>query len=353
MIKKAAVLAILTLAAVSQGWAYDHRESVERVIPVEGRDAIRVSNLNGLIKIRPGDETTVRVEAVKIVKADDMDEAEELAAEARVRVVEDPDDIEIEVEIPSDYRQGSGLGGLLGFSTRKRIVVELYIEIPSRMAVYLASTSGDIDVEDLEGGGELSSASGDIWLRDCSGRFHVGVASGDVEIDGLEGDLRLSAASGQLNVKDVRGSIEASVASGDFMGSMITGSFKLEGASGDVTVEDCGGRVDVRTASGDIWLRDVVSELTVSTSSGDVSAFTVLSTDVDIEISCSSGDIELRMEEGSSFRLELASVSGSIHCKLPMAVEKVSRHELRGVVGSGDGSVDLVTSSGDIRVYEG
>ena len=59
------------------------------------------------------------------------------------------------------------------------------------------------------------------------------------------------------------------------------------------------------------------------------------------------------MSWGGSYRLEISSVSGAIYTKVPLSVEKVTRHELSGDVGSGKGSVTLSTSSGDIKVYEG
>jgi hypothetical protein len=352
MLRKAVALTLLVLLVSSPAWAYVHRESVEKTIPVEGRGVIRISNPNGLIQLRPGVGANVVLEAKKIAKAKGEDAARVLAEDARVRIVEGPDEIEIKVEIPTRIKHGTSLGELLGFSKRRHVIVEIYVEVPPSMEVILSTASGDVDVEGVLSGGQINTTSGDVWVSDCEGDFTVGVASGDVEIEGIVGELSLSASSGELSVRDISGSVEVSAAGGDFIGKNIGDSFSLDGASGNVTLEGCGGRIEISTASGDVWLKDVTSNISVNTSNGDVTAFAVDGGPVNVEISCSAGDIELTVAEGSSYRLDISNVSGAIYTKVPLSVEKVTRHELRGNVGSGAGSVILSTSSGDIKVQE-
>jgi hypothetical protein len=283
MLRRCIALAFLAVFISSPAWSYVHRESVEKVIPAEGRSTIRVSNPTGLIKVRPADGANVVLEAKKVAKAKTEDEARDLAEKARVRVIERGDEIEIKVELPSKTKHKSLLGGILKLSVSTHVTVELYLDVPSSMELHLGSTSGDIDVEGARAGGHLGAASGDIWVSDCVGDFSIGVASGDIEVEGVE----------------------------------------------------------------------VSGEVVVNTSSGDVTVHSVARGAVEVEIACSSGDIELVVAKGSSYHLELGTVSGGISCKVPLTVEKVSRRELRGDVGSGGGSVILSTSSGDIRVREG
>ncbi len=353
MLRRGAAFMLVAVLMSSPALAYVHEESVEKTIQAEGRSAIVVSNPNGLVKIRPADGTAIVLEANKIVKAKSEDEARDVAEDVKVRIVEGSDKIEIIVEIPSKYKHGSGISDFLGLTSRSHVTVDLYIESPLALETSVSTASGDVDVEGLEAGGDISVTSGSVWLAGCAGDFTVGVASGDVEVENISGNLDLSSASGGIKVRDVRGSVEVSVASGDFLGKMIEGSFRLDGASGDVTVERCGGGIDVSTASGDVVLKDVTGELSVNTSSGDVTAYVTAAGVMDVEISSSSGDIELSVPGGAEYALDIGSVSGSIHCKVPLSVEKVTRNELRGKVGSGEGSVSLNTSSGDIKVYEG
>jgi len=353
MLKRIVVLAIIGAVLGAPAWAYVHRESVEKVIPADGRTSIHVSNPTGLIEIRPAGGSDVILRAKKIAKAENEDEAIELAQEARVRVVEGGDGIEIDVELPSRQKEKSILGRILKLSVSKNVTVELYIEVPPSMELHVSSTSGDIDVEGALGGGQIGATSGDVWVTDCAGDFSIGVASGNAEIDNVDGNLRLSSASGDVTVKDIAGDVGVSTASGDFVGKDIDGYFTLDGASGEVTLDHCTGKVDVNTASGDVWLKEVSAEVSVNTSSGDVTVNIFAEEDIDVGISCSSGDIEFTSPEGSSYHLEINSVSGGIYCKVPLSVDKVSRRELRGDVGTGRGRVILSTSSGDIRVHEG
>jgi len=332
--------------------AHVYRESVQRTIPVDGATVIRVTNPNGLVRIRPAEGSEIQLVAKKIARAGDEDEARLLASRARVSVAEGPEEVRIKVEVPSRKRQKSGLAALFGFVRRSRVAVDLFLDVPEGMRIELTTASGDIDVEGMRAGGEVSATSGDVWLSDCRGDFSISVASGDVEIEAVEGKLRLSSASGELSVRDIAGPVSVSVASGDFDGADIEGSFALDGASGDVNLERCEGEIEVSTASGDVWFEDVVPLVSVSTSSGDVTVSTAGGDDVDVGISCSSGDIELELPRGASYTLKISTVSGMIHTSVPLSIENLSRHELRGKVGSGRGSVRLSTSSGDIVVDE-
>lgn len=353
MLRRVVALAILIAFVGTPAWAYVHRESVEKVIPAEGKTSIHVSNPTGLIKIRPASGSEVILEAKKIAKAKVKDEAVELAESARVRVVEGGEGIEIDVELPSREKHKSIFGRILKLSVTRNVTVEIYLQVPASMELHLSSTSGDIDVEGTLAGGHIGATSGDVWVSECGGNFSVGVASGDVEISHIDGDLQLSSASGNVTVKEIGGSVGVSTASGDFVGRDIEGSFTLDGASGEVTVDHCKGQIEVSTASGDVWLKEVSAKVTVDTSSGDVTVHTYSKRAIDVGISCSSGDVEFMAAAGSSYHLEISSVSGGIYCKVPLSVEKVSRRELRGDVGSGRGKVILSTSSGDIRVLEG
>jgi DUF4097 and DUF4098 domain-containing protein YvlB len=353
MLRRILASAFIAALISTPAWAYVHRESVEKVIPAEGLTSIRVINPNGLIKIRPAGGSEVMLEAKKIAKGKDEDEAVKLAEAARVRVVEGGDRIEIEVELPSREKHKSILGEVLNLSASRNVMVELYLEVPASMELDLSSTSGDVDVEGSLAGGHIGATSGDVLLADCSGDFVIGVASGDMEIERIQGNLQLSSASGNIAVGEVDGRVDVSTASGDFTAKGIEKSLMLDGASGEVTVDDCKGRVEVSTASGDVWLKSVSGEVTVNTSSGDVTVYIADKRNIDVEINCSSGDVEFAAPSGSSYHLEITSVSGAIYCKAPLSVEKVTRRELRGDVGSGSGTVILGTSSGDIRVLEG
>ncbi|MEP6899901.1 MAG: DUF4097 family beta strand repeat-containing protein [Rhodanobacter sp.] len=133
--------------------------------------------------------------------------------------------------------------------------LDVTLKLPSNLPVTLNVGSGDAEVSGVE---QLSGAvgSGDLHVRQISGKFSTSVGSGDVD------------------ATDV-GSVElGSLGSGDFKGNAIRGDVKVGSVgSGDVTLRGVGGSVHADTlGSGDLNVNDVGGDLSLGAKgSGDVS----------------------------------------------------------------------------------
>jgi len=105
----------------------------------------------------------------------------------------------------------------------------------------------------------LSSASGDIVVKNVTGDLDAKSASGNVHVDGIRGDVDARSASGNVRVGDNEGRVSAHSASGNVEVTIT----RLD-ASGDMEFESASGNVDVRLpASVDATVR-------MSTLSGDL-----------------------------------------------------------------------------------
>jgi hypothetical protein len=71
---------------------------------------------------------------------------------------------------------------------------------------------------------------------------------------------------------------------------------------------------------------------------------------VDGKITTHNGGIDVYLGEGASSRLECNTHHGAIRCDLPEFEWKFSRRTLTGKIGDGEGSLDLTTHNGSIRV---
>ncbi len=132
--------------------------------------------------------------------------------------------------------------------------LEVTVKLPASMPVNVGVGSGDADVRGVR---ELQSivGSGDLHVRQITGKFSTSVGSGDVD------------------ATDV-GSLDAgSVGSGDLKASGIKGDAKVGSiGSGDVTLRQVGGNVSAGTlGSGDLTVNDVAGDFTLGAKgSGDV-----------------------------------------------------------------------------------
>ena len=132
--------------------------------------------------------------------------------------------------------------------------LEVTVQMPPSIPVTLSVGSGDADVSGLA---QLQGnvGSGDLHVRQVSGKFGASVGSGDVDATEI-GSLELG-----------------SVGSGDFKGIGIKGDASVGSVgSGDVVLRNVGGNVHADTlGSGDFTVSDVTGDFTLGAKgSGDV-----------------------------------------------------------------------------------
>jgi DUF4097 and DUF4098 domain-containing protein YvlB len=145
---------------------------------------------------------------------------------------------------------------------------------------------------------ELSSASGNVAVRDVTGDVSARSASGEVDVNRVRGPVDARSASGNVHVGDVAGTVSGHSASGNVD---VTITSLDEG--GDMEFESASGNVDVRLPA------NVDADVAMSTLSGDID------TDFGLEIQESKfgPGKKARGRVGSgAHSLRLASVSGNV-----------------------------------------
>lgn len=148
----------------------------------------------------------------------------------------------------------------------------------------------------------LSTASGDISVKDIAGRLKINSASGDVMVDHTQGEVEASTASGDVSVKGIQGTVNANSASGDVEVEIV----KLEGTS-----------------------------------------------QLKMKISTASGDVSLRLPPNPDVEIDMSTVSGSLHTDFPIEIQTPEYgpgQSAHGRMGSGAFQLKATTVSGDINL---
>jgi DUF4097 and DUF4098 domain-containing protein YvlB len=152
----------------------------------------------------------------------------------------------------------------------------------------IESSSGSIEVDQVEGSAVLHASSGEIRVGRVTGDLSVKAASGDVRIGCVGGGIVAQLASGSLAVHEAHGSVVTNTASGNQrIGEVSNGEINLSAVSGDIDVgirRDTTLRVDASTLSGKAHS---MIELTDEPVSAD-------SLSVEIKAKSVSGDITVR-----------------------------------------------------------
>jgi len=214
-------------------------------------------------------------------------------------------------------------------------------------------------------------ASADLRILVPRGRrVSVYLGVGPISASNVDGDLRLDGSSGGVTTEGTAGSLTVDVGSGRVRITRHTGNGSIDTGSGSVDVTGLrGGDLTVDTGSGSVALTDVTVEtLLVDTGSGDVGGsgvqaglvnvdtgsgsvdFTLLRAPREIVVDTGSGSVTFAIPEGLNADVALETSSGTIELDFPLEIRRWERDQVRGVVGSGGGSIRIETGSGDITL---
>ena len=211
---------------------------------------------------------------------------------------------------------------------------ELTLTLPQNAAfqwVSMQETSGDMDIPSLQAK-ELSLrvTSGAISAYVSADIIRAEATSGSIRLrsDGTAEEVSVSSTSGDISLEaDSTAKIAVSSTSGSIsVRAKEAGELQAGSTSGGISAEiGQAGSVTLHSTSGTIRaLAQAVRALRINTTSGSVSAF---------------------LPENPGFTARLGTTSGSVDYALPL-----NKQESEYVCGDGSGSVDIHTTSGNIRL---
>ncbi|MDR7857782.1 DUF4097 family beta strand repeat-containing protein [Tissierella sp.] len=189
--------------------------------------------------------------------------------------------------------------------------------------------------------------------KSFNGDFNASNSSGDIYMKDLIGkDFNISASSGSLNLENLDGKkLDIDTSSGDIQLSDSIGEIKAKSSSGNQELENVEANQMVITASsGNVSLEDCIGELRINTSSGRVS-FNNKRTSGDIVVSTTSGDVSFKFKGEANYSIKGSSSSGRYKSNIDMKIEENEKGRFRATIGSGEKSIDISTSSGDVEFY--
>jgi DUF4097 and DUF4098 domain-containing protein YvlB len=305
----AAAIVMVALAAAPALAEQKFEEKFEKTVPLTKTGLFALSNISGKIEVMTWKEAQVKIEALKVSKADTQDKAKENAAKVTVEVMAEANAVRVETKYPK--RNGGFWGG-----DSIKVSVDYKVWVPEQAGVDLSSVSGDVEVASIGGKAKITCVSGNVGLRGAAGA-DIKLTSGDLTMENIAGDAYIKGVSGDIDVTKVKGSIKA------------------EAVSGDIKL------LDVSDAS----------TIDVKTVSGDVTYVGVIKAGARDEFKTMSGDVKLTVPADSSFDLEASTFNGDINSEFQITTSgKISPREIQGTVGKGGATLILKTFSGNVDI---
>lgn len=196
--------------------------------------------------------------------------------------------------------------------------------------------------------------------------------NGNVTVSGISGGSQISTVNGRVSGQNLANQVQLQTVNGDIISKDNSGRVELGSVNGEISDTGSSGRLDYNVVNGKITARSSAEEVSLSTVNGR--ATLVLTGTSRVKLSTVNGEVDATLSQSASPRISGSSVSGDLHLKLDsninarvditasaggdidnkLSSDKASKAKygpassLRFSLGSGDGSIDLSTVSGDI-----
>lgn len=221
---------LLTLAALlAPGWV-DAQSPLNERLPAARDGTVKITSAIGTITVHGWERDSVAVTGDLGDPASRLEFSSE-GREARIRVV---------------------LPEAADADRAPRLVVR----VPKGSHVAVRSSTGDIEVREVEGAVDLESVSGGIAVSGWPRMVYAETAAGEIEIEAVTKVIRATSLNGDVTVSGARGYIEVSTVGGR---ARVVGAQVWEGevktVSGDIVFEgsfDPSGSFNFESHSGDI-----------------------------------------------------------------------------------------------------
>jgi DUF4097 and DUF4098 domain-containing protein YvlB len=306
-------------------WAKEKVEDkFEQTVSLSRDGQVNLSNIAGNIEVKTWNKNEVLIKALKVSKADSMEEARENADLVTIEVTENGNRVQIKTEYPKNKFRNRSIS----------VSVDYWLTIPDR---------ADADI---------NSVSGDIVMMNIGGKMDAQTVSGDVDLSNIRGLLRAKSTSGDVTVEKAANGVGCNSISGDLDIRDITGDADLKSVSGDINLLNLReGDVDAETVSGDIDLEGVANarDVEAGSVSGEIKYTGTINPQGRYYLKSHSGEITVVIPGDSAFDLESKTFSGSIESDFEITMSgKISNREISGAVNGGGARLELKTFSGDV-----
>ena len=160
----------------------------------------------------------------------------------------------------------------------------------------------------------IQTGSADIIATTPLGESRVATGSGEIQLDRVEGSLSANTGSGDIRVRSAAGPVRAKTGSGAIDIGEASDLLGLSTGSGDVRVGDAAGPATVKVGSGDITIERIRDHSVATSGSGDVTV--ELADGPSVRAETARGDVHIGVPDGVPTYLDLKTVTGHIRCDL-------------------------------------
>lgn len=159
--------------------------------------------------------------------------------------------------------------------------------------------------------------------------------------------------NGALRIKNLTGQIKGETHNGRITAEKTSGTTELKTHNGEIISKEAVGNTQLQTHNGSITCEDASGDMNLRTHNGSAKAFYSATAPpvCNVSIISHNGGVWLTAPPNLSAKVEASTHNGSINTDLPITVTgEVSKKNLTGTIGKGEGRLYLETHNGSINI---
>ena len=125
--------------------------------------------------------------------------------------------------------------------------INLTIEVPGGIDVFIDDGSGPIHIQYFSGHLDIKDDSGLITIENIVGNVRVADGSGKIILEDIRGNVEVRDGSGIIDVNKIKGDVRVTDGSGPI---------SIQYVEGNVTVTDGSGAIDINDITGNVLIRE-------------------------------------------------------------------------------------------------
>jgi hypothetical protein len=276
-------------------------ERVDKQFAVSGTPDLTLSTFDGSIEVRAWDKPEVQVVIEK------RGATKEAVDTIEIQTEQNGNQVSVTARVPKSESFGIHFNN---FRSAKLIV-----SAPANANIAARSGDGSIDVERITGRFELRSGDGSIRGRDLDGDIKAHTGDGSIKLEAVNGTLDVSTGDGAVSAEGRFTAVRARTGDGSVViraanGSSPTDDWNLTTGDGSIVLElpdTFNGELDAHTGDGTVRMTDV----TLSNVTGTISKHTVRG-----RLGSGGRAVKVRTGDGS-ITLRHVSASRSLEAEKP------------------------------------
>ncbi len=323
----------------------------------KSKPQLLIVNRRGDVEIRASDQPTLEAVVKKVIRAENEGAARKISDALKVEIVDQG----------GRYTLQTNLDSVPNASARVRL--DLSLRVPQATSTEISTERGDLILDGLTGGQDLTVRRGDVHISNIIGPVRVHKTGGLTVIRGVNGNIELDGRGRDLEIAEVTG---AATINGDFSGTLqfsnISQTLRFISTRTDMTVQKMTGHLnmelgslqasgidgpfEITTREKDIVLEGFKQSVKIGNTNGVVRLRASAAPKYPIEVNLNKGDIELELPASSSFEIDARSRHGEVQCDFPnlKVTQEGEAPSITGTYGKGGPVIRLSTAYGTVRL---